>query len=176
MSSHDNRTLWDILKNADPKATVEQRLAMNRLGASLVLFSKGTPFFLAGEEMLRTKGGNENSYNASDAVNNIDWEALVEGSDAYTMMLYYKELIALRKANPWLYNSDVIGEVLEGNAIAASYAVDGQLVGYLVANPSDSPMSAALPAGDWTALWGATGSFSGPLTVPGKTAVLLRAN
>ena len=147
---------------------------MNRLGASLVLFSKGTPFFLAGEEMLRTKGGNENSYNASDAVNNIDWEALTEGSDAYNMMLTYRELIALRKANPWLYNSDVTGELLEGNAIAATYTEDGKVVGYLVANPADAPMTAALPAGDWTALWGADGDFTGTLTVPAKTAVLLK--
>ncbi len=175
ISSHDNRTLWDILKNADAKATVEQRLAQNRLGASLVLMSKGTPFFLAGEEMLRTKGGNENSYNASDAVNNIDWEALTEGSDAYEMMLYYRDLIALRKANPWLYNSDVTGEVLEGNAIAASYAEDGKVVGYLVANPADAPMTATLPAGDWSALWGAEGDFTGILTIPAKTAVLLKA-
>ncbi len=174
MSSHDNRTLWDILKNADPKATVEQRLAMNRLGASLVLLSKGTPFFLAGEEMLRTKGGNENSYNASDKVNNIDWEALTPDSDAYAMMLYYRDLIALRKANPWLYTGTVAGEVLEGNAIAASYSVDGQLVGYLVANPDDKPMTVTLPEGAWEALWGTTGDAAGTLTVEGKTAVLLK--
>jgi len=174
MSSHDNRTLWDILKNADPNATVEQRLQMNRLGASLVLMSKGTPFFLAGEEMLRTKGGNENSYNASDAVNNIDWEALTPDSDAYAMMLCYQQLIALRKANPWLYNGTVAGEVLEGNAIAAAYTLDGQLVGYLVANPADTPMTAALPEGTWEALWGAAGEFSGSIAVAGKTAVLLK--
>ena len=174
MSSHDNRTLWDILKNADPNATVTERLAMNRLGASLVLMSRGTPFFLAGEEMLRTKGGNENSYNASDAVNNIDWAALAPDTDAYAMMLYYRDLIALRKANPWLYNSTVTGEVLEGNAVAASYTEDGKLVGYLVANPDDKPMTATLPAGDWTALWGAEGDCTGTLTVPAKTAVLLK--
>ncbi len=175
MSSHDNRTLWDILANADPNATVEQRLAMNRLGAAMVLFSKGTPFFLAGEEMLRSKGGNENSYNASDAVNNIDWEALVPGSDAYDMMLCYRELIALRKANPWLYNGAVAGEVLEGSAIAATYTWEGKLAGYLVANPNQDPMTVDLPAGEWTALWGATGDFAGTLTLEGKTAVLLAA-
>ena len=174
MSSHDNRTLWDILKDVDPKATVEQRLAMNRLGASLVLLSKGTPFFLAGEEMLRTKGGNENSYNASDKVNNIDWDALTTDSDAYAMMLYYRDLIALRKTNPWLYTGTVAGEVLEDNAIAASYSMDGQLVGYLVANPDDKPMTVTLPEGAWEVLWGATGDAVGTLTVGGKTAVFLK--
>ena len=174
MSCHDNRTLWDILKNADPSASVAQRLSMNRLGASLIFMSRGTPFLLAGEEMLRTKGGNHNSYNASDAVNNIDWDALKEDSDAYAMMQTYRQLIALRKANPWLYNGTVTGEVLEGSAIAASYTVDGALVGYLVANPGEAPMTVTLPDGDWTALWGATGDYAGTLTVEGKTAVLLR--
>ena len=175
MSCHDNRTLWDILSNVEPKLTDEQKLAMNRLGASIILMSKGTPFFLAGEEMLRTKGGDHNSYNSSDAVNNIDWEALTPDGDAYAMMLYYKDLIALRKANPWLYDGAVTGEVLEDNAIAASYTLDGQMVGYLVANPSEQPMTAALPEGEWTALWGATGDFTGTLTVEGKTAVLLKS-
>ena len=174
MSCHDNRTLWDILGNVEPKLTEEQKLAMNRLGASLVLLSRGTPFFLAGEEMLRTKGGNHNSYNASDAVNNIDWEALTPDSEQYAMMLTYAKLIALRKANPWLYDGTVTGEVLEGSAIAASYTEDGKLVGYLVANPDEKPMTATLPAGDWTALWGVTGDFTGSITVPGKTAVLLK--
>ena len=41
-------------------------------------------------------------------------------SDAYAMMLYYKDLIALRKANPWLYDGAVSGEVLEDSTIAAS--------------------------------------------------------
>ncbi len=174
MSCHDNRTLWDILDAVEPKLTVEQKLEMNRLGASLVLMSRGTPFFLAGEEMLRTKGGDHNSYKSSDAVNNIDWEALTMDSDAYGMVLTYQQLIALRKANPWLYDGAVTGEVLADGAIAASYSVDGKLVGYLVANPGDTPMTASLPEGTWAALWGATGDFTGTLTVTGKTAVLLK--
>ena len=174
MSCHDNRTLWDILANVEPKLTNDQKLAANRLGASLILMSKGTPFFLAGEEMLRTKGGDHNSYNSSDKVNNIDWDALTLDSDAYAMTLYYKDLIALRKANPWLFNGAVTGQVLAGNAIAASYTQDGKLVGYLVANPNDTAMTASLPDGAWEALWGAAGDFTGTLTVEGKTVVLLR--
>ncbi len=176
MSCHDNRTLWDILGNVSPALTKEQKLAMNRLGASLVLMGKGTPFMLAGEEMLRTKGGDHNSYNASDAVNNIDWDALTPDSDAYAMMLTYKQLIELRKANPWLYTGTVEGQVLEGNAIAAGYSEDGKLVGYLVANPGDAAITVTLPEGAWEALWGAEGDFAGTLTVEGKAAVLLKAN
>lgn len=103
MSAHDNNTLWDKLHLSNPTNTNEELLAMNRLGAAILMISKGTPFWQAGEEMLRSKPNgdgtfNENSYNASDAVNNIDWEALTPESDAYQMMLFYKGLIEMRKA------------------------------------------------------------------------------
>jgi len=46
--------------------------------------------------MLRTKDGDENSYKSSDAINNIDWSVLKEGSAQYETMKYYKGLIAMR--------------------------------------------------------------------------------
>ncbi len=98
MSAHDNHTLWDKLTIANADNTLEQRLAMNRLGAALVMISQGIPFLQAGEEMLRTKNGDHNSYRSSDAINNIDWEALTPNSDEYAMMLYYKGLLEMRKA------------------------------------------------------------------------------
>jgi pullulanase len=71
---------------------------MNNLGAAIMLVAKGTPFWQAGEEMLRTKDGDENSYKSSDAINNIDWSVLKEDSREYKTMLYYKGLIEMRKA------------------------------------------------------------------------------
>ncbi|MBE6977320.1 MAG: type I pullulanase [Ruminococcaceae bacterium] len=103
MSAHDNNTLWDKLALSNPDNTVEERLAMNRLGAAIVMISHGTPFWQAGEEMLRSKpkadgGFDENSYKSSDEINNIDWEVLVPGSIEYEMMCYYQGLIAMRKS------------------------------------------------------------------------------
>ncbi len=98
MSAHDNNTLWDKLLLSNPNHTDDQRNRMNNLGAAIVMISKGTPFWQAGEEMLRTKGGDENSYKSSDAVNNIDWSVLKEGTREYATMLYYKGLIEMRKA------------------------------------------------------------------------------
>jgi pullulanase len=97
MSAHDNNTLWDKLLLSNANASDAERAAMNKLGAAIILASKGTPFWQAGEEMLRTKGGDENSYMSSDEVNNIDWSVLKEGSAEYEMMLYYKGLIEMRK-------------------------------------------------------------------------------
>ena len=97
MSAHDNNTLWDKLLLSNPNATDDARNSMNNLGAAILMISKGTPFWQAGEEMLRTKNGDENSYKSSDAINNIDWSVLKEGSREYETSLYYKGLIEMRK-------------------------------------------------------------------------------
>ena len=175
MSSHDNRTLWDILQNANPDADEATRLAQNRLGAALVLLSKGTPFWLAGEEMLRTKQGNENSYNASDEINNLDWDALSPDSAAAAMSRYYRDLIALRKANPWLYNSEAEGAVLDKNAISVTYTANGAVVGFLAANPTDSALTIALPEGGFEGIWNASGAVSGTVEVPPMSVVVLQS-
>ena len=62
------------------------------------MVSKGMTFFRAGEEMLRTKGGDENSYKSSDEVNNIDWSVLNDDTIHNDMILYYKGLIEMRKS------------------------------------------------------------------------------
>ncbi len=98
MSAHDNNTLWDKLLLSNPDSSEEDRIRMNRLGAAILMISQGTPFWQAGEEMLRTKGGDENSYKSSDAVNNIDWSVLKSGTIQYETMLYYKGLIEMRRA------------------------------------------------------------------------------
>ncbi len=98
MSAHDNNTLWDKLLLSNGDNTDDQRNRMNNLGAAIIMIAKGTPFWQAGEEMLRTKGGDGNSYKSSDAVNNIDWSVLKEGNREYATMLYYKGLIEMRKS------------------------------------------------------------------------------
>ena len=109
MSSHDNNTLWDKLILSNGTSPDSTRIQMNNLGAAIVLLSKGTPFWQAGEEMLRTKpdgkgGYNHNSYNSSDEVNNIKWDTLKPGTAEYDTMLYYKGLIAVRQAFPIFSN------------------------------------------------------------------------
>ena len=158
VSSHDNSTLWDKLQAANPGASQEERLAMNRLCAATVLLSRGTPFFLAGEEMLRTKGGDSNSYKSSDEVNNLDWSALTPDSDAAAMMEYYRGLIALRRARiadpgaPCAFLTTVAptAEVLDNSVIAVTWKTEDAVLGYAVINPTGEALSFDLPEG-WTA-------------------------
>ena len=98
MSAHDNHSLWDKLALSNSADTPEIRAEMNRLGAAVLMISRGTPFFQAGEEMLRSKDGDENSYKSSDAINNIRWDTLTPDSEAYRTMEYYRGLIAMRRA------------------------------------------------------------------------------
>ena len=97
VSCHDNHTLYDKLKVSCKRATEEEIKKMHLLANAVVLTSQGIPFLHAGAEMMRTKGGEHNSYNLPDAVNQMDWSLKTKNKDAFE---YYKNLIALRKAHP----------------------------------------------------------------------------
>ncbi len=74
ISAHDNETLFDAIQlKAPPTATLADRLRMHRLGLSLVMFCQGVPFFLAGDELLRSKSLDRNSYNSGDWFNALDY-------------------------------------------------------------------------------------------------------
>ena len=147
-SSHDNNTLWDKLLATNPDASEEERLAMNRLCGATVMLSRGTPFFLAGEEMLRTKDGDSNSYKSSDEVNNLDWESLTPDSPQLQMMKYYKGLIALRKQNAFLRSGEVpVCELLGKMEIAVTWTEGEESIAYAVINPNAEAVELAAPEG-----------------------------
>jgi pullulanase-type alpha-1,6-glucosidase len=74
VSAHDNETLWDILQiKSSSELTLSERVRMNNLALSLVAFSQGVPFFAAGDDLLRSKSLDRNSYNSGDWFNKIDW-------------------------------------------------------------------------------------------------------
>jgi pullulanase len=96
---HDNHTLWDrlLISTADDASiTTADRRAMDKMAALILLTSQGIPFLQAGQEFLRTKGGDHNSYNKPDAVNMIRWQDKAINYDVFD---YYRGLIALRRAH-----------------------------------------------------------------------------
>ncbi|MBU3114225.1 type I pullulanase [Clostridium lacusfryxellense] len=95
VSSHDNLCLYDKFVKSNPYNTPSQREKMNRLALSIILTSQGVPFIQGGTEILRTKQGNHNSYNAGDLINEIRWSRKAEFTETYE---YIKGLIALRKS------------------------------------------------------------------------------
>ena len=74
VAAHDNETLWDIIQlKSSHEVSIPERVRMNNLALSLVAFSQGVPFFHAGDDMLRSKSLDRNSYNSGDWFNRIDW-------------------------------------------------------------------------------------------------------
>ena len=181
MSAHDNNTLWDKLLLSNGDNTVEERLAMNRLGATILAISKGTVFFQAGEEMLRTKDGDENSYKSSDAINNIDWSVLKEGNAEYEMMLFYQALIRMRKE----YNIfTTINTAITANTSLGDGKVDITIDNHagskarVIINPTGEEMTYTL-SGNWhmlvngASVMDAPEAVSGSITIPAYSAVVL---
>ncbi len=74
ISAHDNEVLFDAIQAKAPAtATIEDRIRMQNLGNSIVMFSQGVPFFHAGDDILRSKSGDKNSYNSGDWFNRLDF-------------------------------------------------------------------------------------------------------
>lgn len=74
ISAHDNETIWDAIQmKAAESATIEDRVRMHNLGMSIVLLSQGIPFIHAGDDLLRSKSLDRNSYDSGDWFNGIDW-------------------------------------------------------------------------------------------------------
>lgn len=161
VSAHDNNTLWDKIALTSGHAPLEEKLSINRLCAGIVMTSRGVPFFQSGEELLRSKpdghgGYVENSYNAPDDVNNIDWDSLKPGSDVESMRDYYRGLIAFRKAHPVLrlVGRDEIEDATEFRSdvrydiIAYTLTGKGESL-YIVYNPLEAA-DVPLPDGRWS--------------------------
>lgn len=129
---HDNHVLWDKLAISASEADRNTRQQMHQLALSIVLTSQGISFLHAGTEFLRSKNGVENSFNAGDAVNAIDWNLKKQHYDVF---LYVKSLIAMRKAHPAfrLNTAQQVSNLIrfDGNLPAGvvAYTIDGAKAG-----------------------------------------------
>ena len=74
VSAHDNQTLWDIsqLKLAKTTTTAN-RVRMHNLALDTALLGQGVPFLHLGDDLLRSKSEDKNSYDSGDWFNRVDW-------------------------------------------------------------------------------------------------------
>lgn len=171
MSCHDNFTLWDKLFLSAPEADENKRLEMNRLGISILMISKSIPFFLSGEEFLRTKKGDGNSYMSSDEINNLDWESLKPGSIQLEMKNFYKKLIKMRKENAFLTEADYNFFMLENGVIRVLYSQRNKVIACAIINPLDNPINCpTVPKGKWKIIFNGT-EFSVTSQLNAKTQI-----
>jgi len=74
VSVHDNQDLFDAIQiKSSLSDTAATRARRQVLAMSLVALGQGTPFFMAGDDLLRSKDMDQNSYDSGDWFNKIDW-------------------------------------------------------------------------------------------------------
>ncbi|MGG3282978.1 type I pullulanase [Paenibacillus solani] len=96
--------VWQAVAASRPYADIPDGKVMSAvpvrrslLANGIVLLAQGIPLLHAGDELLRTKYGDHNSYRSGDAINAIRWSNKQRFRCIFD---YYKGLIALRKAQP----------------------------------------------------------------------------
>ncbi len=93
---HDNATTFDKLQVSNGEENDLTRLKRQLLMNEFVLVAQGIPFIHSGQEFYRHKMGLNNTYNAPDRINALDWnrkDYFLEDIDTI------KKLIRLRKEN-----------------------------------------------------------------------------
>ncbi len=180
---HDNNTLWDKLLLSSPNASKDELVKMHQLALTIVLTSQGIPFLHAGTEFLRNKKGVENSYNAGDSINAINWRMK---DDNIAVNNYVKALIQLRKAHPAfrMATSELIKSNIQFDETAPAgtvvYTINGAAVKdswkkiLLVFNGTKENKMINLPAGNWKNSSITNGKITNSnLTVPGYQPAII---
>lgn len=103
--ANDNRS-WNCGAEGetDDPEVLKLRYRMIRNACAVLLCSRGTPMFLAGDEFGNTKFGNNNSYCQDNEVSWLDWSLLEKNKDLFEffkfMIAYRKEHLVIRKKLP----------------------------------------------------------------------------
>lgn len=99
--ANDNRS-WNCGaegETADPEV-LSLRRRMIRNACAVLMCSRGTPMFLAGDEFGNTKFGNNNSYCQDNITSWLDWRMLEKNKDLFE---FFKFMIAFRKKHPVIH-------------------------------------------------------------------------
>jgi len=122
VSCHDDMCLVDRLKASIPGLTEKDLIKLDLMAQTAVFTSRGIPFMLSGEEMLRNKKGVHNSFESPDSINHLDWNNLKKYPQVFE---YYKNLISLRKNHHLAYvagsNNNPQLEFLTGRDCLVAY-------------------------------------------------------
>ncbi|OJW17477.1 MAG: type I pullulanase [Mucilaginibacter sp. 44-25] len=189
VSCHDDNTLFDRLKIANPDATEEQLIKMDKLSQTAVLTAQGVAFLHSGAEFLRTKKGVANSYKSPDSINQIVWHRKAQYRQVYN---YYKGLIALRKNHPAfrMPTAEMVQQHLKFNQTNDNDLIAFSLTGnangdkwkniLVILNGNTSASEINLPGGKWTIAANGDkvnelglGTSTQTISVPATTAYIL---
>ncbi len=164
VEAHDNQTLYDNNVYKLPVDTpLAERVAVQNLGIDLTILAQGIPFFQAGEDLLRSKSLERNSYNSGDWFNRLFFDdsfnnfgvgvPLEAGEDAALMKEFLanrslqadaaaitqnaehlRTMLAIRKSSP-LFRLHSTADVQQ--RLAFQNTGPGQIPGVIVMSLSD---------------------------------------
>ncbi|MBF0499481.1 MAG: hypothetical protein HQM09_05085 [Candidatus Riflebacteria bacterium] len=174
---HDGATIADLFQGDKSRV---------KLGAMALLTGQGIPMIHEGQEFMKSKKGNDNSYDQDNDINWIDWGVKQTNIDVYQ---YYKGLIGLRRKYDNFKHTTALNEqnlswILHPNGHALGMLLKGD-VDFLILMNSDGNEWAkfSLPgANGWTIVAngdkvddsGSIGTASGDYNVPPLTGVILK--
>jgi pullulanase len=164
---------------------------LSQFATSIAFLSQGVPFMQAGQEFLRSKNGDDNSYKSDDATNSIKWSTKLKFTSTVN---YYKGLIALRAAHPAFRMTSTAAikanlKFLKGTDTLVAYTINGKAVGdkaktiVVIHNADSSGATVTLPnSKNWNII--AKGSQigtktlqvlkAGKVVVPGQSTMVLK--
>ncbi len=165
LESHDDRALADELSSnpgGDGRRPQPADALRNRMAAALLFTARGIPMLHAGQEFLRSKAGESNTYNRGDALNALRWTDRERPLAAETLA-FYRGLIAWRRspaaesvrslvspAAGYFQGLETPGDTTLGYLLNGDHALSGAAVAVLFnAGETEAGFRLSLPAGRW---------------------------
>ena len=158
VTCHDNPCLWDKILDTCIDCNRDNKMDLQKFANAIVLTSQGVPLLHAGEELVRTKYGEHNSYNLPDSINQLVWHNKYSYRDVFD---YYRDLISLRKNHPAfrMPTTEMIQQHLRFFDIKKPLLVGYQISDHangdhwkdivVFYNANNRAVEAKLPDGDW---------------------------
>ena len=208
VSAHDNYCLWDNIRlefKDDPADYMDMASnegyaeRIDKFAMGVIMTAQGVPFMHGGDEILRTKLNAsatnrheaENSYDAPDEVNEIDWDWKTQhddnGNGVNDVYEYYKDLIQLRKNRPGLRFATAaeIEDYVEVSNPKDTEVVVNEIdedqdgvVDLVVVYNSGFDYEYKLPAGTWQQIFSAQGrvmkAVTSPVSCPGTAITVFK--
>lgn len=94
VETHDNLTAWDKMHFCCREEPRELRIRRLKMILAATMFAQGIPFLHAGIEFAGSKQDCANSYNAGDAINQMNWDRAIRNRD---LIRYTRACIAIRR-------------------------------------------------------------------------------
>lgn len=130
--AHDNYTMFDKLKGSLPAGTPDSEVAKRHaLGTGTQYLANGAVFIHAGQEFLRTKAGDHNSYKSSDSVNVFDYDRAQQYEKE---VKFFRDLNKFRKQYDFmrLGSYEAVNQKYTHEIIAGEESIATNHVGYTV--------------------------------------------